>query len=191
MSMTSTTITGNGTGTRLKLAFVGVLAALAALVTAVTIAPAASAGISTTNVNAVPVQGTIPSTGGTFDGVLDINRLLLQNGQLVARGTLTGTAENAAGNAVGSVTDQPISTPVADDGTGSCQILDLSLGTLHLNVLGLVVHLDPVHLNIAAQPGAGNLLGNLLCMVVHLLDGSSPAFAQPIVSLLNQVLGRL
>jgi hypothetical protein len=191
MSMTSTTDIGNGTGTRFKLALAGVLAAMAALVTGMTIAPAASAGISTANLNAVPVQGTIQSTGGTFDGVLDIDRLTLQNGQLMARGTLTGTASNAAGDTVGSVTDQPIATPVADNGTGSCQILDLSLGTLHLNVLGLVVHLDPVHLNIAAQPGAGNLLGNLLCMVVHLLDGSSPAFAQPIVNLLNQVIARV
>ena len=74
---------------------------------------------------------------------------------------------------------------------GSCQILDLSLGTLHLNVLGLVVHLDPVHLNIAAQPGAGNLLGNLLCMVVHLLNGIVADVRQPVVNLLNQVIARV
>jgi hypothetical protein len=36
--------------------------------------------------------------------------------------------------------------------------------------LGLVVDLAPVHLDITAVSGAGNLLGNLLCAVVGLLD---------------------
>ena len=30
--------------------------------------------------------------------------------------------------------------------TGSCEILDLTLGPLDLDLLGLVVHLDQVHL---------------------------------------------
>jgi hypothetical protein len=53
-----------------------------------------------------------------------------------------------------------------------CEVLDLVLGPLDLNLLGLVVHLDTVHLNITAVPGAGNLLGNLLCAVAGLLDGT-------------------
>ena len=48
---------------------------------------------------------------------------------------------------------------------GSCQILDLVLGPLDLDLLGLEVHLDQVHLNISASPGRGNLRGNLLCAV--------------------------
>lgn len=40
-----------------------------------------------------------------------------------------------------------------------------------LNLLGLVVNLNQVHLNITARPGAGNLLDNLLCAVTGLLDG--------------------
>ena len=46
------------------------------------------------------------------------------------------------------------------------------LGPLDLNLLGLEVHLDPVVLDIVAQPGPGNLLGNLLCAVAGLLDGA-------------------
>jgi hypothetical protein len=46
-----------------------------------------------------------------------------------------------------------------------------------------------VHLNITAVPGAGNLLGNLLCAVAGLLDGPSPLNA--VVALLNQLLGAL
>ena len=51
---------------------------------------------------------------------------------------------------------------------GTCQILDLVLGPLHLDLLGLVVDLygqttsDPVHVAITGEPGHG-LLGDLLC----------------------------
>ena len=75
----------------------------------------------------------------------------------------------------------------------SCQVLDLVLGPLDLNLLGLKVHLDTVHLNITAQGGPGNLLGNLLCAVAGLLDGATGlnGILNGIVSLLNQLLGVL
>lgn len=43
-----------------------------------------------------------------------------------------------------------------------CEILDLVLGPLDLNLLGLMIHLDRVHLRITADPNGG-LLGSLLC----------------------------
>lgn len=52
-----------------------------------------------------------------------------------------------------------------------CPILHLELGPLDLDLLGLQVHLDRVVLDITAQPGPGNLLGNLLCAIAGLLDG--------------------
>jgi hypothetical protein len=75
----------------------------------------------------------------------------------------------------------------------SCQILDLVLGPLDLDLLGLKVHLDTVHLNITAQGGPGNLLGNLLCAVAGLLDGSTGlnGILNGIVTLLNQLLAVL
>ena len=45
---------------------------------------------------------------------------------------------------------------------GPCQVLDLVLGPLHLNLLGLVVDLNQVHLQITADP-TGGVLGSLLC----------------------------
>jgi hypothetical protein len=48
------------------------------------------------------------------------------------------------------------------------------------------VHLDRVHLNITAQTGPGNLLGNLLCAITGLLDGAG-TLAQ-ISAILNQIL---
>jgi hypothetical protein len=49
---------------------------------------------------------------------------------------------------------------------GTCAILDLVLGPLHLNLLGLVVDLNRVHLTITGNP-AGGLLGRLLCGVAN------------------------
>ena len=43
-----------------------------------------------------------------------------------------------------------------------CTVLDLTLGPLDLNLLGLMVHLDTVHLLITAD-SSGGLLGSLLC----------------------------
>ena len=53
----------------------------------------------------------------------------------------------------------------------SCDIVSLVLGPLHLDVLGLQIDLNRVVLNIVGQTGPGNLLGNLLCGLVGLLDG--------------------
>jgi hypothetical protein len=44
----------------------------------------------------------------------------------------------------------------------TCNVLDLVLGPLHVNLLGLLVDLNRVHLTITATPGGG-ILGNLFC----------------------------
>lgn len=49
----------------------------------------------------------------------------------------------------------------------TCQVLDLVLGPLNLELLGLVVNLDKVHLNVTATRGGGSL-GDLFC---KLADG--------------------
>jgi hypothetical protein len=51
---------------------------------------------------------------------------------------------------------------VAAQASGLCQVLELTLGPLHVNLLGLVVDLRRVHLTITATPGGG-VLGNLFC----------------------------
>jgi len=134
-----------------------------------------------------PVTGTIANAGGTFAGTLTLTRFAVQNGQLVAIGTLTGTLTDAVGTVIGSV-NSPVTLPVTAI-AGSCPILHLELGPLDLNLLGLMVHLDKVVLDITAQSGPGNLLGNLLCAVAHLLDGG--ANVNSIANLLNQILARL
>lgn len=102
-------------------------------------------------------------------------------------GTLTGTLTDSLGNVLGTVTTTV--TFLVTGGSGSCQILDLHLGPLNLDLLGLEVFLDTVHLNITAQPGQGNLLGNLLCAVAGLLDQNTLGTA--LTRLLNSIFGLL
>ena len=134
----------------------------------------------------VPVTGTT-SSGGTFSGQYTIQRFVAQGQSLAAVGTLSGTLTDAAGTVVGTVSNVPVTVPVtAADPT--CTILTLTLGPLDLNLLGLMVHLNQVHLTITAQSGPGNLLGNLLCAVAHLLDNGATS---GLTTLLNQILGAL
>ncbi len=78
-------------------------------------------------------------------------------------------------------------------GPGACNVLNLVLAPLDLNILGLQVHLNRVVLNVVAQSGAGQLLGNLLCFVAGLLDAGSPlsSFINRITALLNRILEAL
>src|SRR4030095_1613752 len=140
----------------------------------------------------IPVTGTFTDAlGGIghFVGTVNVQRFAQDNGQIVAVGTLTGTLTNSVGTVVGSIV-RTISLILNAAAThASCEILHLELGPLDLNLLGLVVHLDKVVLDITAAPGAGNLLGNLLCAVANLLNGGG-ALTQ-IINLLNQILAGL
>lgn len=134
-----------------------------------------------------PITGTV-SNGTTFTGQLAINAVKVVNGQLVAVGTLTGQLLDQAGNLISNVA-AAVTIPLIGGGGATCDILHLTLGPLDLTLLGLNVHLNQVVLDITATPGAGNLLGNLLCSVANLLNTGGP-LAQ-IASLLNQILGLL
>ena len=129
---------------------------------------------------------------GTFTGVLRITNFAVENNALVATGTVTGTLTGAGGamtSIVRTVTLPVSTTSVKAAKTAGCGILHLELGPLDLDLLGLVVHLDRVVLDLTAVPGAGNLLGNLLCSVVNLLNTGGPL--TQIASLLNQILALL
>jgi hypothetical protein len=133
----------------------------------------------------IPVTGTCTNNGtsGTFTGTLDVIRFVFQNGRLFAVGSLTGTC-----SAGGSVTDQQVRLPVRIP-NATCQILDLVLGPLHLDLLGLVIDLNRVHLQITAEQGPGNLLGNLLCAIAHLLDHNRLDVIAPILNAILLLLG--
>jgi hypothetical protein len=173
---------------RIRFALTGALAALVAVL-ALTAGTATAADPATSLTT--PVAGTT-NTGSALSGVATITGFALNSaGQLVANGTITGTLTDATG-AVTNLTDTTFSTIVTPAASGpGCQILDLTLGPLNLNLLGLVVTLNQVHLNITAVPGPGNLLGNLLCSVTHLLDSGNTGGLQSLLNILNGLLGGL
>jgi hypothetical protein len=78
---------------------------------------------------------------------------------------------------------------MAQQGGGSCQILFLELGPLFLNLLGLELSLNQIVLDLTAQRGPGNLLGNLLCAVAGLLDGSRGGVLGNLLDRINNLLG--
>jgi hypothetical protein len=139
---------------------------------------------STITLTNLPVTTTTGTAAGTLSGTLDILRFFTQNGQLMAAGLLNGTLTNLAG-ATTNIVNQLVNVPITNV-AGSCTILTLDLGPLHLDLLGLVVDLSAVHLAITAQQGAGNLLGNLLCAVANLLNNNAPLAG--ITNVLNQLL---
>jgi hypothetical protein len=141
----------------------------------------------------VPVAGTT-NNGGTFQGTARITGFAVDGNNVVAVGTITGLVNGTQSiastfTAVVSPPPASIAAPTAQ-APAACQILNLVLGPINLNVLGLVISIpNPVVLNITAVPGAGNLLGNLLCSVANLLNGGGAV--QQIADLLNQILGIL
>jgi hypothetical protein len=154
-----------------------------ALVAGMAFAPARTASAQV----GVPITGTFTDAlggVGTFTGNFDVQRFVSRNGQLLAVGTLTGTLTNSLGAVIGTIS-QAAAIPVLG-AAGTCDVLHLTLGPLDLNLLGLVVHLNQVVLDIVAQSGAGQLLGNLVCAVAHLLDAGGPLTS--ITNLLNQIL---
>jgi hypothetical protein len=102
---------------------------------------------------------------------LNIVGVTIENGGLVANGVVGATAFSTPITATATTGPQP-----------NCLILNLMIGPIHLDLLGLVVDTSPICLSITAMSGNGNLLGNLLCDIANLLNQGVP---------LNQVLSGL
>jgi hypothetical protein len=177
----------------------------AAVGTAVAPSPTSPDQVSYT----APIAGSVPDgrqVTGTFRPTLS----RVEDGVLQVRGRVRADIHNLNGS-VTRVTQYRVWIPVktingnAPSATkagrglsaaavaGACPVLNLVLGPLDLDLLGLVVHLDRVVLNIIAQSGAGNLLGNLLCAVAGLLDNTGPlgGLLSQISALLNSILAIL
>jgi hypothetical protein len=160
------------------------MALVAALLTALVVAPSGEASGGTSDVfRDIPVSGKA-AQGGTFQGVLEIQRFAVEQRRLVAKGLLDGRLRDSSGN-VRQVTDQAVTVPIAQL-RGTCRILHLVLAPLDLDLLGLEVHLSRVVLDIVARRGPGRLLGNLLCAIAHLLD--QPPRLAGVANRLNQAL---
>lgn len=167
----------------LALALTATFALFASPASAAPQAPASDLGTITSQ-----VTGTFTdATGtGTFTGTFVPSEFTTDGTSTFANGVLAGNLVSADGTS--QSVSQPQTFQVNQIQAVGCEVLDLVLGPLDLDLLGLVVHLDRVHLNITAVPGPGNLVGNLICAIVGLLDGGPLA---SIVALLNQILALL
>jgi hypothetical protein len=174
--------------------------AFAAMVLSISLGGAAKAqaapinGTPVTTTKAAKVSGHLANGEGDVAGRVTVKWVKVSKGKLVAVGTFKGKVTNEAG--IAKRATQAVTLPVDVAATAdSCPILNLVLGPLDLNLLGLVVHLDKVVLDITAEPGPGNLLGNLLCAVAGLLDGNATGLNgllnQLVAAFLNQLLGAL
>lgn len=191
----------------MKLRIVSV-ALIVALLGAFLVAPFSTASAATKDKNFlknVPVTGTL-ADGGTFKGQVSITQFGYDpNTGLWVSGRLIGTATKADGTTYeninqsfsqvhASLTKGTSGLSAASIGAmATCNILNLDIGAIHLDLLGLVVDLSPIQLNITAVSGPGNLLGNLLCAVAGLLDqnGLLNTLLGDITQLLNQLTGLL
>lgn len=146
----------------------------------------------------VPVTGEL-SDGGKFKGkIISPEVFAKKNGKLAMSGILKGKATTESGDVervnqaftTGLKVKESGETFRATAQQAACPILNLDLGPLDLNLLGLQVDLAPVVLDVTAVPGAGNLLGNLLCAVSGLLDGFDLGgiISGVIANLLNSIL---
>jgi hypothetical protein len=155
----------------------------------------------------LPITGTIEG-GGTFNGVFALQRFASgPDGGIFAIGVVSGSVLTDAGVRT-FVT--PVSLPVADPrgaasipapshqravwddeapapaagivlAQATCDVLNLSIGAIDLNVLGLIVHTDPIALVISGDTAGP--LGAAICLVLNAVGS--------IVNLLNTILGLL
>jgi hypothetical protein len=164
----------------------GALSALVALIAVLGFAGTASAQSPAKT----PLTKQIAVTGTKhFKGTYTIDRFTTRNDKLVAVGTLKGKLRKKGKTK--SVKRNGVVMPAAVVGAGpkdlpgaiasqelpdlpnSCQVLNLTLQPISLNLLGLSVRTSLINVRIDAIPSmfpGGGLLGDLLCSVTNLLN---------------------
>jgi hypothetical protein len=143
----------------------------------------------------------------SFSGTFTIARFQQVGDQAYAVGTLSGKLSRRSVRRAGvkiPTSVQPGAatakssqvTPPIPPTPNACQVLNLVLGPLDLNLLGLRVRLNQVRLLIEAVPTnvptggvSGGLLGDLLCGITNLLNPQAATPLGQVVQLLNGLLG--
>jgi hypothetical protein len=160
----------------------------------------------------VPVTGTVgtaptaaegeaaatPEVTGTFaiqrfartteDSVAAVGTLTLNLTDPATKAARTIITQVAMPLAKSGDTTVPVGTAGQPQSTGAtaCGTLSMVLGPLELTLLGLSFQLNEVNVDFAVVAGTGERLGNLLCEVTSLIDGSArPA---ELVNRLNTLL---
>lgn len=140
-----------------------------------------------------PVTGTID--GQPFTGRFRITRFVRAGNGVSAEGTIVpdaGATAQLPNDVVEGLRTNVVRTAVAFDAAGpgvTCDILQLQTGAIDLNILGVVLHIDPINIDLDAETGPNALLGNLLCALTALLDPVAIlANLAQIITILNQII---
>jgi len=171
---------------------------LVAAVAALAVMLIGGAGPAAAQTSGTPLTKSIAMTGKAkngkkFTGTYTIERFTRSGSKQYAVGTLKGRLKGRR------VKREDVRIPIAlarsaqasqiPPTPNACQILNLTLQPIDLNLLGLRVRTSRIDLRIEGVPGAGQLLGNLLCGVLGILDPQAATPATP--SQLTQVLNAL
>jgi hypothetical protein len=179
------------------------MAALAALATCAVVFGAAGTASAAQQPAKTPLTKTVALTGTKgFKGTFTIDRFVKSGNKILAVGTVKGklrkngktksvrkSGVRMPASAVGAGPSTGAAASQVPDIPNACQVLNLVLGPINLNLLGLVVRTNQINVRIDAVPGAGNLLGNLLCAVTNLLNPTG-ALGQ-LTGALNQLTAAL
>jgi hypothetical protein len=198
---------------RLRVALLAAVASLSLGAIAVPAASASNGSAAPTKIDSLPALDTVNVTGvakngSQFTGKFAIQRFIARRHRAYAIGTLTGMLGSRHVTRYGvmlpaSLTGSTGSSSSARTAQASCSVLHLELGPVNLNLLGLQVTLGggpsgqlPIVLDITAVPGAGNLLGNLLCDLTNALNqpgalGQLNSDLQQLTASLNGIVGLL
>jgi hypothetical protein len=153
----------------------------AALATVLSFAVSPSPAFAASTIS-VPITGS--GSGATFKGTFRLQKFVANTtGGVDAVGTIEGIVTDALGVVTNIVANVKLPVFVK---RSTCDILELELGPISIDLLGLQIDLSKVVLTITAQSGAGNLLGNLLCQVAGLLDNPNS-----LAKLLNDIIALL
>jgi hypothetical protein len=171
---------------RIRILFASLVAALA--LGAVAAPGALAASSKRDDSSSVPPLYTLPISGQAkngkqFKGTYAIQRFVAKGNKAYAVGTLKGKLKNRRVSRSGVMMPASLAVPENGQGVQSaqavCPVLNLVLGPIDLNLLGLRVQLggpgpggqlnQPIVLRITAIQGGG-LLGDLLCGLTNALN---------------------
>ena len=157
----------------------------AAVLAACLIAPAA-AGAASGGAAQVP-SGASLDDAGRLTMNFQVDRFVVRNGRLAARGTAVATVAGA-GTATRTVRKR-VTAParITQAGRRRCSLISLSLAPLQLDLLGLRVETSTINLRIrGVRRGSGSgVLGRLLCSLAGSRVKARPAAARAAARLLN------
>ena len=136
--------------------------------------------------------------GKKFTGTYTIRRFTQSGGKVYAVGTAEGQAQGPQRHEQPNVRipvtlarhDTAGAAQLPEPTPGACQMLDLVLNPIDLNLLGLRLATSRIEVLLEAVPGAGALLGNLLCAITGILDpqAATPATPSQLAQVLNALL---